>query len=81
MAETTAIVVAAMRVRGEAPAAWEAFLLAVREFSAMTAMEMVKCPPEHLARVQGMAQMANDLTTTLLNAPKIYEKMQQARKQ
>jgi hypothetical protein len=76
-----AIVIAAMRVRGEAPGAWETFLLAVREHSAMTAMEMVKCPPENLPRAQGMAQMAQELTTTLMNAPKLYEKMQATRKQ
>jgi hypothetical protein len=76
----SAIVAAAMSLRGQAPGAWEQFLLAVREHSALTAMEMVKCPPENLSRAQGMAQMMNEITTTLMNAPKIYEKMQQARK-
>ena len=48
----------------------------MREYAAVTAMDMLKCPPENLVRAQGMAQMANEITTTLMNAPQIYEKMQ-----
>ncbi len=80
MPDTSQIVVAAMRLRASSPEAWDQFLTAVREFSARTAMEMIRCPPENLNRAQGMAQMASDLTSTLIEAPKLYEKMQAARK-
>lgn len=81
MPDGSQVVIAAMRVRASSPEAWEQFVMAVREFSARTAMDMVKTSPENLLRVQGMAQMANELTTMLVDAPKLYEKMQMARKQ
>jgi hypothetical protein len=76
MADMTQIITASMRLRGSSPEAWEQFVMAMREFSAKTAMEMIKCPPESLVRAQGMALMANELTTTIMDAPKLYEKMQ-----
>lgn len=66
---------AALELRGEAPQAWEQFVLAVREYAAATTTEMVRCPPELLMRAQGMALAANDISTTLQNAPKLKEKM------
>ena len=80
MPDSTQMVVAAMRLRANAPQAWNDFVLAIREYSAHVAMDMVKCPPEQLPRAQGMAQLANEMTTTLMNAPQIYEKMQSTRK-
>ena len=80
MPDTSQIVVTAMRMRGQAPEAWGQFVLAMREFAATTAMDMIKCPPENLVRAQGMALMANEITQVLMNAPQIYEKMQTTRK-
>lgn len=81
MIDGAQIVIAAMRLRASSPEAWEQLIVAVREYSARSAMEMVKCPPEQLVRAQGMAQMAQELTTLMMDAPKLYERMQQARKQ
>jgi hypothetical protein len=81
MIDGSQIVVAAMRLRGSSPEAWDQLVVALREYAARTAMEMVKCPPDSLPRAQGMAQMAQELTTLMMDAPKLYERMQQARKQ
>jgi hypothetical protein len=75
MAVNTRLVEAAMRLRGEAPESWDEFVLAMREYAAATTSEVVRCPPELLLRAQGMALCANDLAMTLLNAPKLYDKM------
>jgi hypothetical protein len=75
MVANTRLVYAAMRLRGEAPEAWDEMVAAVREYAAATTSEMVKCPVELLMRAQGMSLAANDLATTFMNAPKLYEKM------
>ena len=80
MPDGSQVVVAAMRLRAGSPEAWGQFVLAVREYAAVTAMDMVRCPQENLPRAQGMAQMAQELTTLMMDAPKLYEKMQTTRK-
>lgn len=70
------IVVAAMRIRMNAPALYEDLVLAFREYSAGLAMEMVRVPTENLPTVQGMARCALDLSSVLMEAPALYEKMQ-----
>jgi hypothetical protein len=81
MPDGAPIVVASMRLRAVSPEAWEQMVLAVREYAAHMAMEMIRCPPDSLQRVQGMAQMAQDLSTLMMDAPKTYERMQGMRKQ
>jgi hypothetical protein len=74
MPATGRIVESAMRLRAESHEGWNEFVLAMREYSAATTSEMLRCPPEALARAQGMALAAHDIATTLMNAPKLYEK-------
>lgn len=74
-ASTVKIVDAAMRLRALSPEVWEQFVYAIREYAAMQATEMVRCPPELLLKAQGMALTANDIAATLQQAPQLYEKM------
>lgn len=69
------IVNAAMRIRARAPEEWAEFVAAMREYAAIQANEMVRCPPEMLNKAQGMAQTATDLAMTMHNAPQLYDKM------
>jgi hypothetical protein len=79
MLDNTNIVRAAMAVRAETVTdSWAQFVLAMREYAAASAVDMVGCPVELLPRAQGMAVMAHELATTLNNAPQLYEKMQAA---
>jgi hypothetical protein len=63
-----------MGLRAQAPGSWEQFVMAMREYAAASTAEMLRCPPEALAKAQGMALAANDISTTLISAPKLYEK-------
>lgn len=69
------IVNAAMRIRARAPEEWAEFVVAMREYAAAQATEMVRCSPEVLNKAQGMAQVATDIAMTLHNAPQLYDKM------
>ena len=69
------IVDTALALRAEAPEGWEQFVMAIREYAAATTTEMLRCPPELLPRAQGMALAANDIATTLQNAPKLKDKI------
>lgn len=80
MAQVSKIVMAVMRIREQQPAAYEDLCLAFQEYSTSVAMDMIKTPPDSLARVQGMAQNCLELTNLLLEAPKLFEQMKQARK-
>lgn len=75
MASQLRIVEAAMRIRGQSHEAWDEFVMAMREYAAAQTAEMLRAPPEMLLKAQGMAVTANDISTTLLNAPKLYEKL------
>ena len=68
-----------MQLRGIEPALWEDFVLAVREYSATLAMDMLKHGPETLQRAQGMALAANEIAMTLQEAPQLYEKIKERR--
>jgi hypothetical protein len=74
MISTARLIDAALILRGEAPEAWDQFVMAMREYSAAAATEMVRCDPAMLQRAQGMAITANDIAMTLHNAPKIKER-------
>lgn len=74
------VVIAAIELRGNAPAAWEAFVTAVRIHAATQVSEMLKCPPEMLLKAQGMAQGANEISQLLINAPKLYGELQERRR-
>lgn len=74
MPSTARIVDTAMRIRAESHEAWNEFVMAIREYAAGTTAEMLRAPPEMLPRAQGMAMTANDIATTLMNAPKLHEK-------
>lgn len=76
MPSTDRLVAAAMELRAMSPGTWDQFVMAMREYSAATTAEMVRCPPEMLARAQGMALCASDIAVTLATAPKLHEKMQ-----
>lgn len=78
MPNTEKLVAAAMLLRAAAPGSWDQFVAAMREYSAGTTAEMVRCPPELLMRAQGMAIAASDIAMTLATAPKLHEKMQNA---
>jgi hypothetical protein len=75
MADTNYLVEAAMRLRGEAPAAWETLLEALKLYQSQVISEMVRCQPDMLPRAQGMSIAVVDLLNTLRDAPKIYEKI------
>jgi hypothetical protein len=75
MPASARIIDLAVALRGEAPETWEQFVLAMREYAAAMTAEMVRCPPELLMRAQGMALTANEISTTLANAPKLKDKM------
>lgn len=74
MPSTARIVDTAVRIRAESHEAWNEFVMAIREYAAGTTAEMLRAPPEMLPRAQGMAMTANDIATTLMNAPKLHEK-------
>lgn len=78
MPDNTKLVYAAMALRSEAPASWDAFVWAVREYSAGVTADMLRCPQEMLQRAQGMALMANDFAMVMNDAPKLHDKMQTA---
>lgn len=77
---TDEVVIAAVELRGAAPAAWETFVAAVRVHAAAQVSEMLKCPPEMLLKAQGMAQGANEISQLLINAPKLYGELQERRR-
>ena len=75
MAEVTALVKASVNLRGQAPAAWEDFLQAMRVFQAGTIQELIRCPPETLVKAQGRAQLIGELIQTMQDAPKLKDKI------
>lgn len=75
--DRTPLVQAAMRLRAASPAAWEEFLQAMRHYQAQLVGQMVSVDPSMLLKAQGMAQMMTELTSTLMDAPKITEKAQE----
>lgn len=64
-----------MRLRASGTDSWDEFVLAMREYAAASTTEMLRAPPEALAKAQGMALAVNEIATTLMNAPKLHEKM------
>ena len=68
-----------MQLRGIEPAMWEEFVLAVREYAAALTMDMLKHDHTTLLRAQGMALAANEIATTLQQAPQLYEKLKERR--
>lgn len=70
------IVETAMRLRSSDAQLWEEHVMAVREFAAQTASEMLRVEQEMLPRAQGFALCANELATTLMKAPKLHEALQ-----
>lgn len=79
MPNSARLIEAAMSLRSETPHAWHNFVEAMREYSVMVNAEMVKCSPELLLRAQGMSIMCNELSSILVNAPALYEKIQLSR--
>lgn len=72
--ETSKLIDACMLLRGSSPAEWENFVNQVRVYAAGMANELVRSPPDHLVRAQGMAQQAGDFANMLASAPSIYDK-------
>jgi hypothetical protein len=70
------MVKAAMALRAEAPQGWDEFVMSMREHAATQTAEFLRCAPEMLTRAQGMAIAANEIATSLANAPALYDKLQ-----
>jgi len=74
MPSNARLVKAAMTLRGEAPQAWAEFVEAMHEYAEQAAVDMVRCAPDMLVRVQGMALQASEIANVLKNAPQLSEK-------
>ena len=81
MPDQSNLVQAAMVLREQNTQAWDSFVMAVRQYSAEIAMDMVKAEVDKLQRAQGMAIMANEIAVTLMKAPELWEKIQNARRE
>lgn len=79
MPNSAKVIETAVRLREAAPDQWARFVVAMRDYSSQVAVDMVRCAPELLARGQGLAIQANEIASTLENAPQLYEGMQKAR--
>jgi hypothetical protein len=75
MPSSARIVKTAMQLRAVAGDEWNEFVVAMREYAAMQMTEMLQCQPELLPRAHGMALAVNEISTALVNAPKLYERM------
>jgi len=75
MADVGKLVHAAVVLREGSGQNWEQFILALREYSATVNQEMVRSPPELLARSQGIAMGVQELLMTLMQAPQTFDKM------
>jgi hypothetical protein len=76
MPDVARVVRAAMELRGGQPEMWVEFVMSMREYAASMNVEMLRAAPEMLQKAQGMALMANEISTVLNDAPKIFDKMQ-----
>lgn len=74
MPDQTQLVDAALRLRGEAPAAWDQFLVALQIYQAQQTADMLRADPALLMRAQGMALALHELFATLRSAPQIRDK-------
>jgi len=77
MPDPTRLVEVAMQLRGEANGPWNEFVLAMREYAAQAAMEVLKHPPETIVRGQGSAIGLGELAGVLANAPALYDKIRE----
>ena len=77
MADHARVVEMAMVLRAGSPEGWQNFVLAIREYAATLAMDVLKHPPETLLKAQGMALAANEIATILNTAPQLYEKIRE----
>ena len=67
------ILEAAMVLRSASYDGWEMFVVAIREFAAAATTDMLRVPPEGLAKQQGVALGLNQLALILRDAVKTYE--------
>jgi hypothetical protein len=63
----------AMELRGQAPAAWENFVMSLRTLSAKQAGALVVSPPDQLVKMQGFAFALHELSQNLGNAPAMFD--------
>lgn len=77
---TDRVVEASMQVRQAMPDVWQNMVMALRETAALAAADMVKCPPDSLARAQGMAIAAQEISTAFMQAPQLYERLRQVKR-
>lgn len=81
MPDNTRLVEAAVRLRAGAHGdTWDNFLMAMREYAAHSTTEILRASPDMLYRAQGMAIAANEISSTLVKAPEIYEKTMQGKR-
>jgi len=67
-----------MELRAAAPHQWQPFLVALAEYASSMQGEMVRAAPEMLMKAQGMAVAANEISSILINAPKLQDEFAQA---
>lgn len=79
MADFGDIVIRSIDLRGQAPAAWENFLSALKVYQAELITDLVRSPPESLVRAQARVQAVGELVQTMHDAPKLKEKFRNAR--
>lgn len=81
MADLNRLIDVSMRIRAHDPSLWDELGMVMREIAATAAADMVSCSPEYLLKAQGMAAMAQSLSMTVVNAPKLHEdRMSKVRK-
>lgn len=80
MPDTTKVIVSAMSLRAAAPQEWDEFVMCVRQLAAAQVGEMLRVPPEVLPKAQGMAQAMNEFSQALVDAPKLFDRIQTNRR-
>lgn len=60
---------AAMRLRANAPQAWDEFVAVTRKLAAIKAAELVRAPHETIYQMQGQARAWEEIATMMVEAP------------
>jgi hypothetical protein len=71
--DNTRLIEAAVNLRAAAPNEWENFVRVMREYAASVATDVLRSAPDVLLRSQGYAIGVTELSSTLRNAPQLFE--------
>ena len=71
---------AAMRLRANAPQAWDDFVEVMGRLSTIKAAELVKAPAESVQQMQGQARAFADIVEMLTDAPRKAAKAEEIRR-